>query len=105
MMEPLRFLGIPISGVGYYMNWVMTNAQIELIAADVSVVDYDYGKDDKKKKKKKGEFDDTKADARAVRKAAEKWEEEHGDGENAGWIDLKDILGSGMKQDVGVNVE
>jgi len=103
-MEPLRFLGIPISGVGYYMDWVLTNAQIELIAADVSVVDYDYGKEDKKKRKK-GEFDDAKADARAVRKAAEKWTERHGDGDNAGWVNLKDIIGNGMKQDVGIKIE
>lgn len=102
-MEPLRFLGIPISSIGYYMNWVMTNAQIELIAADVSVVDYDYGKKDTKKKK--GEFDNTKADAREVRKAAEEWTEKHGDGENAGWMNIKDILGEGMKTSVGVNVE
>ena len=102
-MEPLRFLGIPISGVGYYMNWMLTNAQIELIAADVSVVDYDYGKD--RKKRKKGEFDNTKADSKALKKAAEKWSEEHGDGKDAGWVDLGDILGSGMKQETGVNIE
>lgn len=102
-MEPLRLFGIPISGVGYYMNWVMTNAQIELIAADVSVVDYDYGKE--KKKHKKGEFDNTKADSKAVKKASEQWTKEHGEGENAGWVDMKDILGNGMKQDVGVNIE
>lgn len=101
-MEPLRFLGIPISGIGYYMNWVMTNAQIELMAADVSVVDYDYGDD---KKRKKGEFDNTKADAGAVRRAAEKWTERHGDGENAGWVNVSDLLGNGMKQDVGINIE
>ena len=101
-MEPLRLFGIPVSGIGYYMNWVLTNAQIELIAADVSVVDYDYDKD---KKKGKGEFDDTKADSSAVRKANEQWIKEHGDGEGAGWVDLGSILGSGMKQDVGVNIE
>ena len=101
-MEPLKVLGIPISKPGYYMNWVMTNAQIELIAADVSVVDYDYGKD---KKKKKGEFDNTKADAKAVRKAAKDWTEKHGEGKDAGWVDVGSILGNGMKQDVGVNIE
>lgn len=102
-MEPLRFLGIPISGIGYYMNWVLTNAQIELIAADVSVVDY--GRDKEKKKRKKGEFDNTKADSKALKKAAEKWSEEHGEGNDAGWVDVKDLLGKGMKQDVGVNIE
>lgn len=101
-MEPLRFLGIPISKPGYYMNWVMTNAQIELIAADVSVVDYDYGKD---KKKKKGEFDNTKADTKAVKKAAKDWTDRHGEGNDAGWVDVGSILGKGMKQDVGVNIE
>lgn len=102
-MEPLRFLGIPISGIGYYMDWVLTNAQIELIAADVSVVDY--GRDKEKKKRKKGEFDNTKADSKALKKAAEKWSEEHGEGNDAGWVDVKDLLGNGMKQDVGVNIE
>lgn len=103
-MEPLRFLGIPISRPGYYMYWVLTNAQIELIASDVSVVDYDYGKD-KDKKRRKGDFDNTKADGNAVRKAAKEWTERHGDGENAGWVDIGSILGNGMKQDVGVNIE
>ena len=59
----------------------------------------------KDKKKGKGEFDDTKADSSAVRKANEQWIKEHGDGEGAGWVDLGSILGSGMKQDVGVNIE
>ena len=102
-MQPLTFLGIPITKPGYYMNCVMTNAQIELIASDVSVVDYDLKKD--KPKKKKGEFDNTKADARQVKKAGEQWTKEHGDGANAGWMDLGNILGNGMKQDVGVNIE
>ena len=86
------------------MNWVLTNAQIELIAADVSVVDYDYRKEDKKKNKK-GEFDNTKADRKSVRKAAEQWTEQHGDGKDAGWVDVKDLLGNGMKQDVGISIE
>ena len=101
-MEPLRLFGIPVSGVGYYMNWVLTNAQIELIAADVSVVDYDYGKD---KKKGKGDFDNTEADGNAIRKANEQWLEEHGDGKNAGWVDVGNILGNGMKQDVGIKID
>lgn len=90
----------------YYVNWMLTTAQLELIAADVSVVDYDYGKGDgKEKKRKRGEFDDTKADAGAVRKAAEKWTERHGDGENAGWMDVKDILGTGMKTGEGLKID
>lgn len=89
----------------YYMNWVLTNAQIELIATDVSVVDYDYGKKDKKKRKK-GEFDDTKADAKAVREAGEQWLERYGDGENAGQnIGIADILGNGFKANVGLKIE
>lgn len=103
-MEPLRIFGIPVTSPGYYMNCVLTNAQIELIAADVSVVDYDYGKDDKKKRMK-GDFDNTKADAGAVRRAAEKWTERHGDGENAGWVNIKDILGDGMKTETGFKIE
>lgn len=39
-MEPLRLFGIPITPVGYYMNCVLTNAQIDLIASDVGVIDY-----------------------------------------------------------------
>lgn len=103
-MQPLKFLGIPISGVGYYMNWVLTNAQIELIAADVSVVDYDYGKR-KKEKPKKGEFDNTAADAKEIKEAAEKWTQKHGTGENAGWVDVKNLLGNGMKQGVGLKLK
>ena len=85
------------------MNCVLTNAQIELIASDVSVVDYDYKKD--KPKKKKGEFDNTKADSRQVKQANEQWLKEHGDGDNAGWVSLNNILGNGLKQDIGVNIE
>ena len=102
-MEPLRFLGIPISGVGYYMNWVLTNAQIELIASDVSVVDYDYGE---KKKRNKGDFDNTKADSKAVKKAADEWKERYGTGENAGkGLSIGDILGNGMNIGVGVKTK
>ena len=91
----------------YYMNWVLTNAQIELIAADVSVVDYDYNKKDKKKKRKKGEFDNTKADAKAVKEAGDRWIEKYGDGENAGQgLAIGDILGKKrIKANVGVKLE
>ena len=91
----------------YYMNWVLTNAQIELIAADVSVVDYDYGKDKNKKKRKKGEFDNTKADSKAVKDAGDKWLEKYGDGENAGQgLAIGDILGKkSIKADVGVKLD
>jgi len=85
----------------YYVNWVLTTAQLELLASDVSVVDYDY----KKEKSKKGEFDDTPADQEAIRKANEEWKERYGDGENAGaGIDIGDILKGGMKGNVGVKI-
>ena len=45
----------------YYVNWKLTIAQLELIAADVSVVDYSYGRKKDKKRGRKGEFNDTKA--------------------------------------------
>lgn len=87
----------------YYVNWVLTTAQLELIAADVSVVDYDYGKD---KKKQKGEHDDTPADAESVRKAGEEWLEKYGDGNDAGkGLSVGDIIGGGFKADVGVNIK
>lgn len=87
------------------MNWVLTNAQIELIAADVSVVDYNYGKKDKKMKKK-GEFDNTKADASEVRKAGEEWLKKYGDGKDAGQgLSVGDILNSDFKADVGIKLE
>ena len=85
------------------MNWVLTNAQIELIASDVSLVDYNYGKKDKKRNK--GEFDNTKADVREVREAGEKWLERYGDQEGAGQnLAIGDILGGGFKQSVGIKL-
>lgn len=84
----------------YYVNWVLTNAQLELLAADVSVVDYNYG--DKNGKKKKGEYDDTPASDDSVRKANEEWMEKHKD--DGGFVDLKNVLG-GMEQGVGLKLE
>ena len=89
----------------YYVNWVLTTAQLELLAVDVSVVDYNYGRSKKKKRHRKGEFDDTKADASAVRKAADEWKSKYGTAKDAGTgISIGDILGGGMKADVGVKV-
>lgn len=86
----------------YYVNWVLTTAQLELLASDVSVVDYDYKKD----KKKKGEFDDTPADMESVSKAAAEWKERYGDAKDAGTgLSIGDILGKKVKSDVGVIVE
>ena len=62
----------------YYVNWVLTNAQLELIASDVSVVDYNYGRKNKKKGKK-GEFNDAKASSRDVENARKKWLDRYGD--------------------------
>ena len=103
-MEPLRLFGIPISRIGYYVNWVLTNAQIELIAADVSVVDYNF---DKKKGRKKTAFDNTKADPSKVRKAAKEWKEKYGDDKNAGaGLSMSDIFSNKeMKADVGINIK
>lgn len=85
----------------YYVNWKLTIAQLELIAADVSVVDYNYGR----RKMKKGDFDNTPADTHAVRRAAEEWTQRYGSGKDAGTgISIGDILGGGMKADIGVKV-
>lgn len=101
-MEPLRLFGIPITPIGYYMNCVLTIAQIELMATDVSVVDYGTGKDGKNRK---GGFDDAKADSGAVARASERWLREHGgDGERAGWRDVRDVLGGKLRTDVGVKL-
>ena len=62
----------------YYVNWVLTSAQLDLIAADVSVVDYSYGRKKDKKRGRKGEFNDAKADKQQLKKAAEEWRERYG---------------------------
>ncbi len=72
----------------YYMNWVLTNAQIELIAADVSVIDYN-GADNEKK------FDE----AEALKAVNIEWQERYGENKD-GWknIDIKDVLGKNFSQ-------
>ena len=86
----------------YQMNWMLTNAQIELLAADVSVVDDDYG-EKKDKKRKKGDYDNTKASSEDVRKAGKEWLDKYGNGENAGMgLSMSDILGNKMKAGIGV---
>ena len=88
----------------YYVNWVLTNAQLELLAADVSVVDYNYKKE--KKKHKKGEFDDTPASTSALMEAAEDWKERHGEDESgAKNLSMADILGTNANLGVGVKIE
>lgn len=86
------------------MDWVLTSAQIELLASDVSVVDYGSGKKDKKKHKK-GTFDNTKADTEDVLKAGDEWLKKYGDGKDAGkGLSIGDILGGGFRADVGVKL-
>ena len=99
---PLKFLGIPISGMMYYMNWVLTNAQIELLTADVSVIDYGRTK----KNRKKYDFDDTDADENQVKKAGQDWIERYGTEEGAGTnLTLNDIFrGGNINADVGVKL-
>ena len=90
----------------YYVNWVLTTAQLELLATDVSVVDYNYGKDRKKKKRVKGEYDDTPASKAALREAADDWKERHGEDESgAKGLSMADILGGNVKADVAVKVK
>ena len=86
----------------YYMNWVLTNAQIELLTADVSVIDYGRTK----KNRKKYDFDDTDADENQVKKAGQDWIERYGTEEGAGTnLTLNDIFrGGDMSADVGVKL-
>ena len=89
----------------YYVNWVLTTAQLELLASDVSVVDYNYKKE-KKMKKNKGEFDDTPASRSAIADANREWKERHGDDERgARGLSMKDILGGGFSAGVGVKIK
>ena len=84
-MEPLRILGIPVTTPGYYLNCAMTLAQVELMAIDVSVVDYgDMSKS--KKSVPKNPFERLKnmesedVDADKVRAAADRWREKYSNG-------------------------
>ena len=91
----------------YYVNWVLTTAQLELLAADVSVIDYGNHKKKKdNKKRKKGEFDDTAADKQALKEAADDWKERHGEDESgATGLAMTDILGKNVKSEVAVKVK
>jgi len=101
-MEPLRVFGIPITPIGYYMNCVLTNAQIEWLASDVSVIDYGRTK----KKRKKGELDKTPASSSSVRKANEEWLSRYGDGADAGkGLSIGDIFKTGNPSEVGVKLK
>lgn len=76
----------------YYVNWKLTNAQLELIASDVSVVDYSY--DRKKKKRGKGEFNDSKASKSAVDKARKDWLSRYQNAEQMEKPKMSDVFGS-----------
>lgn len=91
----------------YYVNWKLTTAQLELLASDVSVVDYGSNKKkEEKKKRKKGEFDDTSADKKALKEAAEDWKERYGEDESgATGLSIMGILGKNAKSDVAVKVK
>ena len=93
----------------YYVNWKLTNAQLELIASDVSIIDYGY---DRKKKKKvqKGEYNDAKANQRDVEQARKEWLERYGntgtDKDNGGkdkpkGIALSDVFSGSLKPKKG----
>lgn len=90
----------------YYINWVLTAAQLELLATDVAVVDYSHKKKEEKKRPKAGEFDDTAADKKALKEAAEDWKERFGEDESgATGLSMSDILGGNAKADVSVKVK
>jgi len=91
----------------YYVNWKLTTAQLELLASDVSVVDYgSHKKKKEQKKRKKGEFDDTAADKKALKEAAEDWKERHGEDESgATGLSIMGILGKNAKSDVAVKIK
>lgn len=91
----------------YYVNWKLTTAQLELLASDVSVVDYGSNKKkEEKKKRKKGEFDDTAADKKALKEAAEDWKERYGEDESgATGLSIMGILGKNAKSDVAVKLK
>ena len=82
----------------YYVNWVLTNAQLELIASDVSVVDYNYGRKNKKKGRK-GEFNDAKASKSDVENARREWLERYGQQEqqpDGGGLSIGSVFGGSL---------
>ena len=96
----------------YYVNWVLTAAQLDLIASDVCVVDYNYGRKKDKKRRNKGEFNDAKANQSDVRKAANEWMEKYGqptDGSTgspqAGGISLGSVFGGSVKGAKGIRTD
>lgn len=86
-MEPLRICGIPVTPPGYFLNCAMTLAQVELMAIDVSVVDYgDVSKSSKPVPKNPYErlkdMESEGVDSEKVKTAAENWQRKYADGSN-----------------------
>lgn len=81
-MEPLKIFGIPVTKPGYYMNDILTIAQVELLAMDVSVTDY---RDTAPKGAKEDPLEKLntmeEADAGHVVSAAEEWSRKYGNGQ------------------------
>jgi len=84
----------------YYVNWVLTNAQLDLISSDVCVVDYNYGRRKEKKRGKKGEYNNAKASMRDVNNAREEWLRRYGQQEeqkpSTGGISIGDVFGGNL---------
>lgn len=78
MTEPLRILGIPVSKPLFGIYWGLTNAQIELLAMDVSIVVTDHEDDDNGKSPDKKGF--KSPSAKEIEAAANRWKEKYSDG-------------------------
>ena len=81
LTEPLRVFGIPISKPLFGIYWVLTNAQIELLAMDVSIVVTDCDKDNKEKKHDTKNFKSPSVSE--IEDAAKRWKDKYGNGETA----------------------
>ena len=81
LTEPLRLFGIPISKPLFGIYWVLTNAQIELLAMDVSIVVTDCDKDSKGKKHDTKNFKSPSVSD--IEDAAKRWKDKYGNGETA----------------------
>ena len=81
LTEPLRVFGIPISKPLFGIYWVLTNAQIELLAMDVSIVVTDCDKDNKEKKHDTKNFKSPSVSE--IEDAAKRWKNKYGNGETA----------------------
>lgn len=73
MAEPLRFMGIPISKPLFGIYWLLTNAQVELLMTDVSIIVSGHDKP-------KGKKDFKKPSVRDIEEAANRWKDKYKDG-------------------------